>query len=1261
MKIISIAVLVIITISNSVAQVKRIYIAPDDHSDYMWATDEAGYKKAYLDMLDYYISLNESTASDSAPYQNKWNCDGSFWVYIYRQNRTAQEFQKLIDQIKQGKITVPLNILNGLHGVEPLETNIRDMYYAGSLEKEFGLNFELAFSMEDQVMPLGMSSIWAGAGAKYSWHGVCGCATKATGFNSRPHEIYWYKGLDDQKLLMKWYSKTGSSTQLGSYAEAYDPAGSVTLCKTLMSNTSKYPYTISAAFGRGWDNIETLTNAFPTVAKSSTDSDNQVIVSNEIDFFKDFESHYGSALPTETVSYGTEWGNLVASLAEVSASVKRSTEKLRAAEALYSLVSLKDNTFGNSLKDKRQLAWIACGLYFDHDWTADGPVTRHNRATWERKMAYEYGSYVDTLYNLSVKRLGALITKPATQNEVFFVFNPLGWNRTDYCDYSYSGSHNIHVIDRNSSQDVPFQFITKDSSTYLRISAENIPSAGYKLFEIIPGTSSTSFGDAATVNNNIIENSFYKITLTKQGVIKSLIDKSNNNREFAQAINNLYINDMGSGSGENGLTLQTENTGPVSVTLVSSSDLPLKHMSKITLFRNSDRIEIKNYILQNYTNVQTISFSFNLTSPDIWHEEAGAILHAKSITNGGHYSNVIQRLDWLTLNHFADISGNGFGVTLSNRDCYLMKPGSSTTTTLDTNTPQINVLAGGQVDADKGIGIIGQDEDSYFEDFFALTTHINSFNATESMKFALEHQNPLISGKVTGTSGFPSDSFSLISISNPNDLLWTLKPAEEGIQNGIVLRLWNMENNDNNTNISSSYKIIQAKNITHVETDLNSLSPLSGVVNTNLGHNRLQSFRLFLNDTVANTKSSQIITFNALSTKTYGDSDFNAGATSNSGLPVSYSSNNTNVATIVNGLVHIKSAGTSNITASQAGNSYYFPAPSVVQTLTVNKATQVITFDSLPSISSSNPDFSPGAKSSSGLTVTYTSDDTTVASIINNLVHIKGVGTCNITASQSGNSNYLAALNVTHSLTVNNKAFQSITFNEIPDKIYGDSDFNPGATASSGLQVYYSSGNAAVSKIVNNKVHIVGAGEGNIMAFQNGNNNFASALPVIQPIVVFKANLIVTAQDTSRQEGMNNPEFRLSYSGFVNGDDTSTLSVKPYASSTAESSSLPGNYPIIVSSGSDPNYNFTYINGTLTIYSITEVSDINSSDINVYPNPASNFITVNIVNKQIKLFDMQGHILIDKVLNDGTLDISSINTGIYYLLIDSRRIKIVKF
>jgi len=171
--------------------------------------------------------------------------------------------------------------------------------------------------------------------------------------------------------------------------------------------------------------------------------------------------------------------------------------------------------------------------------------------------------------------------------------------------------------------------------------------------------------------------------------------------------------------------------------------------------------------------------------------------------------------------------------------------------------------------------------------------------------------------------------------------------------------------------------------------------------------------------TLTVNKANQTITFPALPSKAFGDADFNPGATSSSGLAVTYSSDNPSVATISGVNIRITGAGTATITASQEGNNLYNPANNVTSALTVSKADQTISFSPLPAKLVSDAGFNPGATASSGLEVTYTSSNPSVATIAGNLVHPVSAGTATITASQEGNENYNAAAQVSRLLTVN--------------------------------------------------------------------------------------------------------------------------------------------------------------------------------------------------------------------------------------------------
>ena len=68
--------------------------------------------------------------------------------------------------------------------------------------------------------------------------------------------------------------------------------------------TSAYPYGVAGAFGKGWDDLQTLTSEFVAVAQAQTNAERQVYVSNEEDFFADFEAAHGDSLPSQAVSFG---------------------------------------------------------------------------------------------------------------------------------------------------------------------------------------------------------------------------------------------------------------------------------------------------------------------------------------------------------------------------------------------------------------------------------------------------------------------------------------------------------------------------------------------------------------------------------------------------------------------------------------------------------------------------------------------------------------------------------------------------------------------------------------------------------------------------------------------------------------------------------------------------------------------------------------------------------------------------------------------
>jgi len=85
-------------------------------------------------------------------------------------------------------------------------------------------------------------------------------------------------------------------------------------------------------------------------------------------------------------------------------------------------------------------------------------------------------------------------------------------------------------------------------------------------------------------------------------------------------------------------------------------------------------------------------------------------------------------------------------------------------------------------------------------------------------------------------------------------------------------------------------------------------------------------------------KANQTISFAPLGDKTFGDADFGVSATASSGLTVAFSTVSSSCTVSMGGIVHIVSAGSCTITASQAGDTNYNAATSAPQAFTINKA-----------------------------------------------------------------------------------------------------------------------------------------------------------------------------------------------------------------------------------------------------------------------------------------------------------------------------------
>lgn len=815
-------------------EVTRIYIGNDDHTDYFWTGDDVDYRQSFLAMLDYYMDQAEATASNPSDARGRFNCDGSLWVWEYERNKPPSEVERLFDHLRDGTLSMPLHSLVLLYGAMPAEAVLRNMYYAGRLERRENLRFPLVAGIENQTLPAGVASLWAGSGAKYSWKGICGCATEVD-WAPRPREIYHFTGPDGQSVLMKWNTMRDGNESVGGYAEARDPYDAVVYLDGHPGHLAAWPWPVSAAFGHGWDDLETFTDAFIQASLDLSTTDRRVIVSNEEDFFVDFEANHGGEIETFAGSFGNEWDLLTASMGEVNAAFRRAVERLRTAESMATLVALHDPAFTIGRETDRDDAFMACGLFYEHDWTANGPVGEAARAQFQRDMLADLETYVDDLRDDASVALGDLVSDGGSANERHLVWNPLSFERTDAVDLDVVTAPPFHVVDVTTGATLPHQAVTVDGQPRTRVLATDVPSLGYAVVEIVPGAG-TDFPDAATGSLPSFENALYEVTLGSRGQITSLVEKIGDH-EWVDG----GLNDQGDGSG----TAVVENTGPVSTTLLVDAGGSPAHETRVTLYHPAiPRIDVENRITENFDEKIELTYDFAVASPVVRHEEVGMVAVARRKADGGDYADENARLDYLTLGHFVDVSDVGTGIALSSWDSAYFRLGNSTTETLDASSSTIHAVVGMQVDG-PSLGIDAQGGDTFFRNRFAILPHGFYANGPV-MRFALAHQNPLVGVPVTGGSGvLPDDTMSLLRVPGQDAVVWALKPAEEGIDDGVIARVWNLSDAPSSVSLELvGLDAVSAMRSTHIETDLEPAALAGGVLSDSFARQEMRTYRI---------------------------------------------------------------------------------------------------------------------------------------------------------------------------------------------------------------------------------------------------------------------------------------------------------------------------------------------------------------------------------------------------------------------------------
>ncbi|XOV94644.1 MAG: T9SS type A sorting domain-containing protein [Bacteroidota bacterium] len=399
------------------------------------------------------------------------------------------------------------------------------------------------------------------------------------------------------------------------------------------------------------------------------------------------------------------------------------------------------------------------------------------------------------------------------------------------------------------------------------------------------------------------------------------------------------------------------------------------------------------------------------------------------------------------------------------------------------------------------------------------------------------------------------------------------------------------------------------------------------------------------------SKEEQILSAIGIMNYIATDEPFELKITSSSGLPVQ--TEISGPISVQNDIATITGSGEVTIVATQEGNEFYLPVEETYM-FTISKAEQTLTATGIMNYTATDEPFELKVISSSGLAVL-----TEISGPINvqdDIATINGGGEVTIVATQEGNEFYLP-VEETYSFTIS-KAEQIFSATGIMNYSATDEPFELKVISSSGLTVLTEiSGPISVQDDI---ASIAGGGEVTIVATQEGNDFY---LP----------------KEETYSFTINKVEQTLTFENL--GDIM--IEVGTFEIQITASSGLPTSYnlvsgpiqindgiatildigTVIIDATQAGNEYYFPVEQTFE-FDIVEPLGLDSHESILYPNPTNGIIRMANVEyaDELSIVDINGRARRFNLTSESTLDVSGLESGIYFVLLKSKgSLKSIRF
>lgn len=477
---------------------------------------------------------------------------------------------------------------------------------------------------------------------------------------------------------------------------------------------------------------------------------------------------------------------------------------------------------GERLRD----AWIRFLWHQFHDDLTGTSIPQAYQFSWNDELV-SANQFAGVLTSATAAVAKTLDTR--TNGIPLVVYNPTSARRRDIVeatvDFGSPAPAVVRVIDRVSGRDVPAQVLSTQGNKARILFAGEVPSVGFKVFEVKPSQSGQSANSSLRVTESKIENLRYSVRLDSNGDISSVFDKEAGRELLKEPIRLELRNDPSPDKPAWRILWDTVNSkpreyvsspsihvlerGPVRASIeITRRAAGSTFVQRVMLTEGGDRVDVENLIdWRSPNSLLKASFSLAATNPKATYDLGLGTIERGNNTPE-HYEVPAQR--WADL---TDVSGS-FGVAILNDSKY------------GWDKPQDNVLRLTLLHTAKARAYPYQSSNDlgHHHFVFSIAGHAGDWRAGRVPARAAALNQRLLAFQTEPHAGRNGRMVSLLSLTGSQDQIavQALKKAEDSDE--IVLRVQERHGRLGKTVIKFSTPVTAIREINAAEEAVDSFT-----------------------------------------------------------------------------------------------------------------------------------------------------------------------------------------------------------------------------------------------------------------------------------------------------------------------------------------------------------------------------------------------------------------------------------------------------